>query len=783
MAKKHTTYLADIIIPHHDRDDLLERCVRMIPRDRFHVIVQSGGSFAENCNRGAQKAVTDNLIFLNDDTEIDATLFEAMCAKQSDIVGLSQIIPNIPGVIYGLQCVVGDKGVAHSSFAFARAEVFFPSGYCFLIRRAMWEKLEGFFTGFRNGHEDVDLFLRAVECGATCAFVDRPGKHYHSQSAGRSDHNDRNAVLFYERWDKARCEKVLKKHPQVIYRNGRAQWKSDPTSADRSDFYHAVRTHYFTDTTREIACASADDVVAAWDVDVYLPCTGVALRDVYRALGNVLEERACFVVVEHANRMYKCNPAFVPDVIAQEKHFALFVPRADLMMVSFVSHSANRYGAEKSLKDVIRNMVPQGIVPHVIVPSHGFFGEDITDLPVSYTVTPVPWSTKAFLGSVHDYRTTIGLASADVALHIAEAGADMVMTSTSVIDEGALAARILGIPHMWRIAEFGRKEHNIDFLDTTPQRIRFIADTADAIVFSSQALHTYYAEHIGASDHWIVGGEMIASPSMSAASSSQFFTNTNALKIAIVGNLSAGKGQHDAVAAVAEAARRGCAVELVLAGGEEDRDYAARVRAMIAREKIADRVHLVGYVEHAGDLYTQADVVVTCSVFEGFGRTLVEAMLCGKAVIGADSGATSELVNVHKNGLLYPPGDVRVLADHLCYCALHPDTVRTWGENGRTFATHTFAPQEYRARLQEIFAAVRATRTHTVTAPLYALLVAMSRAGNPAEQIRARDAKIAQMHQSGFWKAKEVYEKMRFAVLQPRQFVAKYVPAVAARKK
>ena len=140
------------------------------------------------------------------------------------------------------------------------------------------------------------------------------------------------------------------------------------------------------------------------------------------------------------------------------------------------------------------------------------------------------------------------------------------------------------------------------------------------------------------------------------------------------------------MAAVAEAARRGCAVELVLAGGEEDRDYAARVRAMIAREKIADRVHLVGYVEHAGDLYTQADVVVTCSVFEGFGRTLVEAMLCGKAVIGADSGATSELVNVHKNGLLYPPGDVRVLADHLCYCALHPDTVRTWGENGRTFA-------------------------------------------------------------------------------------------------
>ncbi len=783
MTQKHTPYLADIIIPHHDRDDLLEKCLATIPRDQFHVIVQSGGSFAENCNKGAKKAKTDNLIFLNDDTEIDATLLVALCEKKSDVVGLSQIIPNIPGVIYGLQCTIGPADTVQTLFAFDKGDVFLPSGYCFLMRRHMWEKLGGFFTGYRNGHEDVDLFLRAIERGATFAFVDAPGRHYHSQSSGRSDHIDRNAALFYQRWDKARCEKVLRKHAHVIYRDQRAQWKSDAASADRSDFYHLVRTHYFTVSTREVSCASVEDAVAAWDRDTYLTCTGVSLAAVHRALGRErLSAHACFAVVERANRIVKINPDAVPDVLAHEEHFALFIPHRELTMVSFVSHSANRYGAEKSLKDMIRHMVPHGIVPHVILPAHGFFVEDCTDLPISYDVTPLPWSTRAFTGDEQFYRSTIFHAAIAVASRIANVNTDLVVTSTSVIDEGALAARLLGIPHIWRVSEFGCVEHGIVFLDDSRDRLRFITDMADTVLFSSQALQAYYEEHVGPSGKYVVGGEMVEVMPPSA-DAQRFFMDENALKIVVVGNLAEGKGQHDAVSAVAAAIRRGSLVELALVGGEEDRDYATKVRTLVEKEGVSAQVHFVGYVKTVRDVYDQADVVLTCSVFEGFGRTPVEAMLCGKAVIGARSGATPELVRDGENGLLYAPGDVDALAAHIVHCAAHPDLVQRYGENGRAFVTRMFTKENYCATLQRVFATAQASRRGTITAVLAAHVAAMHAKGAVMDRVHERDAVIAQMHQSPFWKAKELYEKVRFALTQPQRFAAKYVSAGWARWK
>jgi len=45
--------IADIIIPHHNRHDLLKNTLDKLPNDIFNIIIVSGGTFAENCNKGA----------------------------------------------------------------------------------------------------------------------------------------------------------------------------------------------------------------------------------------------------------------------------------------------------------------------------------------------------------------------------------------------------------------------------------------------------------------------------------------------------------------------------------------------------------------------------------------------------------------------------------------------------------------------------------------------------------------------------------------------------------
>lgn len=62
------------------------------------------------------------------------------------------------------------------------------------------------------------------------------------------------------------------------------------------------------------------------------------------------------------------------------------------------------------------------------------------------------------------------------------------------------------------------------------------------------------------------------------------------------------------------------------------------------------------------DIYRRAGAVVLNSVEEGFGAVLVEAMLCGTPVIGANSGGIPDIIEHGKSGLLVPPDDIPSLA-------------------------------------------------------------------------------------------------------------------------
>ena len=52
------------------------------------------------------------------------------------------------------------------------------------------------------------------------------------------------------------------------------------------------------------------------------------------------------------------------------------------------------------------------------------------------------------------------------------------------------------------------------------------------------------------------------------------------------------------------------------------------------------------------------DLLIATSVNDGFGRSLVEAMLLGIPVIASNSGGHREIIKDGKNGYLVPPDDI-----------------------------------------------------------------------------------------------------------------------------
>lgn len=80
---------------------------------------------------------------------------------------------------------------------------------------------------------------------------------------------------------------------------------------------------------------------------------------------------------------------------------------------------------------------------------------------------------------------------------------------------------------------------------------------------------------------------------------------------------------------------------------------------------------------HMDEAYGQMDVLAlpsrtTRTWAEQFGRVLVEAMSCGRPVVGSDSGEIPWVIGTAGGGVTFPEGDVQALADRLDSLAASP---------------------------------------------------------------------------------------------------------------
>ncbi|MEK9181011.1 MAG: glycosyltransferase family 4 protein [Patescibacteria group bacterium] len=90
-----------------------------------------------------------------------------------------------------------------------------------------------------------------------------------------------------------------------------------------------------------------------------------------------------------------------------------------------------------------------------------------------------------------------------------------------------------------------------------------------------------------------------------------------------------------------------------------------------------DRVKFLGEISNKRDFFSQINCLVVPSVeAESFGLVIIEAMTAGVPVIASRIGATGEIIEHKKTGLLFEPGNVEELAKKIKFLRDNP-TART----------------------------------------------------------------------------------------------------------
>jgi len=164
-------------------------------------------------------------------------------------------------------------------------------------------------------------------------------------------------------------------------------------------------------------------------------------------------------------------------------------------------------------------------------------------------------------------------------------------------------------------------------------------------------------------------------------------------RVLVIGRLVTRKG----IGNVIEAVVRLPDVEVVIAGGPEPGRYDSdpevrRLRALAARLGVSDRVVFLGSVARADvpALMRVSDVVVTVPWYEPFGIVPLEAMACGRPVIGSAVGGLLDTVVPGVTGELVPPRDPQALAAALRGLLDDPERRRRYGEAGRRRAVERY---------------------------------------------------------------------------------------------
>jgi glycosyltransferase involved in cell wall biosynthesis len=88
--------------------------------------------------------------------------------------------------------------------------------------------------------------------------------------------------------------------------------------------------------------------------------------------------------------------------------------------------------------------------------------------------------------------------------------------------------------------------------------------------------------------------------------------------------------------------------------------------------------------ERIVELYSEAEVAVVPSLYEGFSLPAIEAMSCAIPLVATTGGAVPEVVGPdNETAFLVPPGDSSALAHKLAYVMDHPRIAAKVGQAGR----------------------------------------------------------------------------------------------------
>lgn len=365
-----------------------------------------------------------------------------------------------------------------------------------------------------------------------------------------------------------------------------------------------------------------------------------------------------------------------------------------MIKVCYVAHAANLTGANQSLLDMLDGL-PDEVKPFVLLPKQGPLVNELKKRHIPYKIIfyakaiKTPIYIKTIIKKWVLYFEKIRIKS-----FLQHQDFDIVHNNSFLITTPALAAQELQIPIICHVRDFGKEDHNIEYIN---EKIQTHLLNSSFVIFISKSVYRKFSKYLLRKNYEILYDGIDVNRYLN--SDKEIFNNSN-INCLLSGRITKGKGQLEAVKAVERVFKDGYVnVRLTLIGacgeGKKDREYFENIKDYIKLHNLDNLVKIHSFTSNLNKWRNNSDIGLTCSSHEALGRVTVETMLSGCLAIGSNSDGTSEIITSKENGLLYQVGDYRDLAAKIEYVIKNPLEMKKVAVNGRAWARLNFDNKKY----------------------------------------------------------------------------------------
>jgi len=375
----------------------------------------------------------------------------------------------------------------------------------------------------------------------------------------------------------------------------------------------------------------------------------------------------------------------------------------------FISASSGLYGAEQCLVETLKGLNGDYEIS-VLLPGNGPLKEKIESLGLSVIIADIKWVG----GDGHVLAGIMGIPARVSKLMkiIEERRIDLIFSNSSVVVDGAIAAKIRKMPHIWHIHE--GPINGVKGQLKRALRSLLVTMLSERVITVSKGAREFFSLFGGKKFCTIYNGVNVDSYRAVDAEAGglreELGLSVGYPIVAMVGSLLENKGQMDLVEAARLIDSQGTKFYYLVVG-TGNKEYIGRVRKKVDEYGLTQYFRFTGFRSDIPNILRNIDLFVLASRREPFGRVIAEAMACGRPVVATRSGGPEEIVVDRETGLFIPPGSPVDLARAIKDVLSLPDGGKGMGLRGKRVVEERFSLKEYQSRISDTIKGVLDRKT------------------------------------------------------------------------